>query len=289
TGNGLLGYSGDAGVATQASLNDPMGLWADLSGNIYIADTGNNAIRLLQPPAPAASLRAVTNAASNQAGAIAPGEIVVLYGSAIGPSHFQSYRLDANGMVPTSVAGTSVTFNGIAAPVLYTSPVQVAAVAPFGLTGQSAQVVVENQGQVAKALSVPVAAVAPGIFTANSSGQGQAVAFNQDGSQNSAADPAAPGSTLTLFLTGGGQTASQSTDGLPGAQPLPRLALPVSVTIGGQPAPANFAGGAVGQVAGMSQVTVTVPSAIPPGSAVPVTIEIGGVSAQSGVTVAIGQ
>ncbi|MBV8729572.1 MAG: hypothetical protein JO336_07165, partial [Acidobacteriia bacterium] len=140
TGNGLLGYSGDAGVATQASLNDPMGLWADLSGNIYIADTGNNAIRLLQPPAPAASLRAVTNAASNQAGAIAPGEIVVLYGSAIGPSHFQSYRLDANGMVPTSVAGTSVTFNGIAAPVLYTSPVQVAAVAPFGLTGQSAQV-----------------------------------------------------------------------------------------------------------------------------------------------------
>ena len=64
---------------------------------------------------------------------------------------------------------------------------------------------------------------------------------------------------------------------------------PVAVTIGGQPASVSAAIGAPGQVAGMLEVTVRVPSGLQPGSAVPVTVQIGGASAQSGVTVAIGQ
>jgi uncharacterized protein (TIGR03437 family) len=58
---------------------------------------------------------------------------------------------------------------------------------------------------------------APGIFTQDSSGRGQAAARNQDGSTNSAANPAKAGEVITLFATG-----------------LGRPGLAVSVTIGGQ-------------------------------------------------------
>ncbi len=288
-GNGTIGYSGDAGVATKAQFNAPVGLSVDASGNLYVADTGNNTVRLLQVAAPGVTLSAVTNAASNQAGSIAPGEIVVFYGSGLGPSQLQTYQLGSNGTVPTSVAGTSVSFNGIAAPVLYTSPNQVAAVAPFELSGPNVQIVIENQNQTVGPLSEPIATAAPGIFTTNSSGQGQAVAFNQDLSVNSASNPAAPGSLISLYLTGGGQTSPTSTDGSLGSPPLPMLTLPVAVTIGGQQAQVSYAGGAPGQVAGIVELTVEVPSGIQPGNAVPVTVQIGGASAQSGVTVAIGQ
>jgi hypothetical protein len=44
-GNGTAGYSGDYGPATSAELNQPQGLAIDLSGNVYIADTGNSAVR----------------------------------------------------------------------------------------------------------------------------------------------------------------------------------------------------------------------------------------------------
>jgi uncharacterized protein (TIGR03437 family) len=44
-GNGTPGYTGDGGAATSAELNDPQGVVVDSSGNIYIADTANNAVR----------------------------------------------------------------------------------------------------------------------------------------------------------------------------------------------------------------------------------------------------
>jgi sugar lactone lactonase YvrE len=44
-GNGAAGYSGDGGPATAATLNSPMGLAMDTSGNLYIADTFNQRIR----------------------------------------------------------------------------------------------------------------------------------------------------------------------------------------------------------------------------------------------------
>lgn len=44
-GNGTAGYSGDNGPATSAELNGVMGVAADATGNVYIADTQNNRIR----------------------------------------------------------------------------------------------------------------------------------------------------------------------------------------------------------------------------------------------------
>ncbi len=44
-GNGTSGYSGDSGAATSAELRNPYGLAVDASGNLYIADYGNQRIR----------------------------------------------------------------------------------------------------------------------------------------------------------------------------------------------------------------------------------------------------
>jgi uncharacterized protein (TIGR03437 family) len=294
-GNGSQGYSGDGGLAPQAQLNGPTGLWADASGNVYVADTGNNAVRVLQPAGSGLMLKSVANGASNQAGAVAPGEILVLYGSGLGPSQLTAYQLASNGTLPTSLAGTSVWFNGIAAPVLYTSATQVGVVAPFEITGSNVQVYVQYQSQSSAALTLPLAPAAPGIFTVNASGQGQATAFNDafdpadaNGQLNSSASPVAPGNQLTLYTTGAGQTSPPSSDGSFGSAPLPQTALPVSVTIGGQPAMVLDAGAVLNAISGMVAVTVEVPSNVQPGSAVPVTLQIGAATAQAGVTVAIG-
>jgi len=44
-GTGTAGYAGDKAAATSAQLNNPTGLAFDSSGNLYIADAGNNVIR----------------------------------------------------------------------------------------------------------------------------------------------------------------------------------------------------------------------------------------------------
>jgi uncharacterized protein (TIGR03437 family) len=48
-GTGSQGYAGDGGAATSAKLNEPIGLWVDAAGNLYIADTGNGRIRRVDP------------------------------------------------------------------------------------------------------------------------------------------------------------------------------------------------------------------------------------------------
>ncbi|HEV3333480.1 MAG TPA: hypothetical protein VG096_20995 [Bryobacteraceae bacterium] len=287
-GNGGTGYSGDGGVATAALLNVPTALTADASGNIYVADSANNAIRLLQPSGTGISLKAITNGASNLPGPIAPGEIVVLYGSGMGPATLQTYQLNSSGLVPTSLAGTSVFFDGIPAPIIYTSSTQVGAVVPFELTEPNIQVFVQYQNQTSPALPIATTLAAPALFTTGESGHGQAVAFNQNQQANSSATPAPVGSMITLYATGLGQTSPPGTDGLPGTASPPAAALPVTVTIGGQSATVQgSASGVPGVVAGLMQVTVQVPASLAANAAAPVTLQVGSASAPSGVTVAI--
>ena len=133
-GNGSSGYSGDGGPALGAAKCS--GLTVDASGNVYLMDAVDNAIRVLkpsqvltQPP----SISAITNGASNRAGPIAAGEIVVLYGSNLGPAQLAQFSLNAAGLVGTSLAGTQAFFNGTPAPVIYTSAGQVAAIVPYSL------------------------------------------------------------------------------------------------------------------------------------------------------------
>ena len=269
-------------------MNGPNSLSVDSTGNIFVADTQNNAIRLLQPTGFSPSISAVTNAATNLPGAIAPGEIVVLYGSGLGPAQLVTATVGSDGLYDPQLAGTSVTINGLQAPMIYAWATQTAAVVPYGITGTTALVSVAYQGQSSAALSVPVASSAPGIFSFDSTGKGQAAAINQDGfTINGAANPAKVGDVISLYATGEGQTTPFGTDGKPASDSLPHPNLSVGVTIGGQTAQVQYAGGAPGEVAGVVQVNVQIPAGIQTGNAVPVVLSVGNVSSQAGVTVAV--
>ncbi len=290
-GNGIAGYLGDGGVAINAEMNTIYGLSVDPLGNIYVADTGNNAARELSPGA----LAVVTNAASNLPGAIAPGEIVTIYGPNLSIDSLMPQTIDFNtypqGQIDNGINGLQVLFNSVAAPILYESTTQVAAIVPYyppGFAGTATVEVVDNTATTAVIL-VPIAASAPEIFTSNSSGSGQAAALNQDGSANSSSKPASAGQAVVLYVTGEGLETPAGVDGIiNGAVPPfqhPRLA--VTATVGGIAASVEYAGGAPSQVQGVMQLNLRLPAGVPTGNAVPVTVTVGGATSKAKVTIAI--
>ncbi len=301
-GTGACCYAGDGGPASSALLNAPWGVGIDPSGIIYFADTGNNAIRQLIGSASAnGSITSIANAASNLTGAVAPGEIVTISGSGLGPPQLVTEQVDGNGLVTTSLSGTTVSFNGIAAPIIYTSTSQVSAVVPFEITGSTAQVAVQYRGQFPAQTTVPVAAAAPALFTRDYSGTGQALALNEDGSANGNCAPNLPGtpvhaacfpaglnSLITLFITGAGQTSPGGVDGQIQGSATPSPILPISVKIGGVPALVLSSSGVPQEVAGITQVQAQIPGSVQPGQAVPVVVQVGNQSTQQ-ATVSISQ
>jgi uncharacterized protein (TIGR03437 family) len=232
-------------------------------------------------------LTAGINAASYAGGSVSPGEIVVIFGSGLGPSTLVGPQLDAGGYVSTSLAGTRVLFDGVAAPIIYTQAAQVSVAVPYEVIGKT-QVQVVYQGQGSNLVLIPVAAVMPAIFTAGASGHGQGSILNQDGTVNSASNPAAVGSYVSVYATGEGQTNPAGIDGKPAGSPAPRpVAQPITATVGGLPAQVQYAGGAPGLVAGALQANVQIPAGVTSGSNAPIVINIGGQSTQANVTVAI--
>jgi uncharacterized protein (TIGR03437 family) len=213
----------------------------------------------------------VTNAASNLGGAIAPGELVIVAGSGLGPAQLVTAVTGSDGLYATQLAGTTVMVNGMPAPLVYTSATQVAAIVPDDVSVGMAQVMVIYQGQASASFSVPVVTSAPGIFTVDSTGRGHAATINQRGSVNA---PVEWGDALTVFLTGAGHTTSGVLTYYPyypdtsGKIDVPLSAGDIQV---GPP--------------GVTQIKALIPQGLD--CDVPITVQFGNASSQAGVTVAM--
>ena len=281
-GNGSHGFSGDGGAAMTAAFDGPIGVAVDGRGNVYVADVGNGVIRILRPATSSALIGAVVDAASQHAGPISPGKIVVIYGAGLGPSQLIQNQ-PKNGQIGAELSDTTVTFNGIAAPILYTSATQVAAIVPYAISGSTGRVEVSYQGRVSADFSVPVAITAPNVFTLNQAGWGQAAALNAaDGTVNSPVNPVKIRGYISIYATGEGQTTPSGVDGkLANSTPTHPL-LQVAASVGGIPATVQYAGGVSGQIAGLIQVNIQIPDGVEPGGYVPVVLQVGSASTTPG-------
>ncbi len=231
-------------------------------------------------------ITAIVNAANQQTGAVSPGEIITVYGSFPGVPA-AGLALDSAGKVATSLAGVRVLFDGFPAPLTYVSAGQINAVVPYEISDSGGtRVQAELAGVLSAVLTQATTPVAPGIFTANGSGFGAAAALNQDASYNTA-NPAARLSVISIYATGEGRTSGPDVTGSVTGAVLKTPVLPVTATIGGQPALVSYAGSAPGLVAGVLQVNLEVPDNITPGSAVEVIVKVGGAASRAGVTIAV--
>ena len=275
-------------AATPLSGPEPQALTPAAQMQVTIPGYGAALLRLANG-APSLTPGSVVNAATFQSGPVAPGEIVALFGSALGPPTPALLTLTNPRLVANSLQGVQVYFDGVPASVLYASARQVNAVVPYSVAGRaSTEVQLEYLGVRSNAVTLPVTATAPGIFSSTGSGQGQGAILNaHDDSVNSTFNPAARGDWVSIFATGAGVTTPASIDGFVASAPLSTPNAAVSITMGGLPCQIEYKGAAPGLVSGVLQINAQVPAGLAPGPAVPVQIQIGPATSSSIVTLAV--
>ncbi len=303
TGNWLSVTPTSGSTSSTATLTvsvNPAGLIASMQpylGSITVAGAsgtlGSQTVDIsLTIAVPLPTIAAMLNSASYADGPVSPGEIVAIFGSGLGPAAGAMLTLDSTGKVATSIGGVTVSFGGHPAPLIYASDTQINAVVQYELAGSASPfVAVRFAGQVSNEPALTLASSAPAIFTQTSNGRGSGAILNGDATLNTQANPAARGSVIQVFMTGEGTTSPGEATGavtavnLTGVGPLtPAPQLPVSVLIGGQPAQTTWVGEAPGCVAGVLQVNAAVPASVGAG-AVSITVRVGNVVSQGGVTV----
>jgi len=220
-------------------------------------------------------IAAVMNAASYGDKVISPGEMVVIFGTNLGPAELVHLALNENGRLRTDLANVRVLFDGISAPLIYVSQFQVSAMVPYQLAGrEQTSVQVAVGATLSNSIEKTMAPSAPGIFTVDASGRGQAALTNSDYTFNNSEHPAQPGSWFTFYLTGEGPIDPPGIDGqiIGGTT---GLTLPVIVRIAGREARVLYAGSAPGNVNGFAQINAVAPEDLPYGGDLPLTVQIG--------------
>ena len=228
----------------------------------------------------------VVNAASYAGGAVTPGEIVNIFGRGMGPVELVRMNKDADGRIPTNLAETRVLFDGIAASLLFVSATQISAIVPSAAAERPSVVIeIEYRGVRSQPLSLPVIPTHPGVFTVDTSGKGQGVILNHDGTLNSPQNPAERNSVIALYATGGG------------LMDVSRARELTSVTfedrrlerdIGSySPAEVISVSPATGAVPGLLEIRVRAPEWALTGPAIGLYVQIGSAHTDPGITVAL--
>ena len=309
TGN-LLGTLQDASAKPIVI----QGLWAILFGNGRTAD--QNTLYFAAGPsfgdsknhglfggiAPPSEILNISNVASQAVatatgGAIAAGEIVELNGFTLGPAPLVASAVPSTGKLGTAVGTaasgiTSVTFGDLPAPILYASASATSVIVPYGVANLTSpvNVVVTFKGNKSATLPMQIAPTAPGLFTVSQTGSGAVVAYNSDGTLNTATNAALRGTPVLLFATGEGVTVPPGDDGaITGTQFFRAPVAKVSASVEGKDAPVVYALSAPGLVAGVLMIEVVLPPN-PPGVTAatgpfPVVLTIGNASSPQGTTI----
>jgi uncharacterized protein (TIGR03437 family) len=206
------------------------------------------------------SAEEIASAAGGPALPVAPGEIISIYAQFVGPNTAVAATLDASGRLPTTLAGTQVFFDGIAAPILLSNYFQVNVQVPYSVAGKtSSQVQLMYRGVPSNRIDLAIVPAQPAIFPLSGTNS-QAAAFNMDGSINTFDHPATAGDVVAIFCTGTGVLTPPLVEGVPAPlnPPYPAPAQHVTVMVGDQIAEVVFAGAAPTLV-GVTQINLRIP------------------------------
>ena len=294
---GDCGFSGDGGPATSAVLCGPSGVALDASGNLFIADTGNNRIRKVS-----ATGSTVVPAPSINAGGIVPvdstvpiiqaGEWVSIFGK-----NLSSATVTWNGNFPTSLGQTSVRIGGNPAYLSFVSPTQINVQAPDDTaTGPVPVVVTTVSGAVTSIVTLArfapafllfdskhVAGIIPRSDGSGAYGGGTYDILGPTGNSLGYVTVAAKaGDTVELFALGLGPTDPVVAAGSAFSSSAPTTNL-VNLLINNVSTSPTFAGLSG---AGLYQINLTVPEGLGTGD-VSLVATVGGAQTPSGVVISL--
>jgi uncharacterized protein (TIGR03437 family) len=304
-GNGRYGSKGDGGLATSAELRFPSAIVMNSAGNLILADTQNNKLRMLTPSSDSGSgaMPAIKTAGVVTAGefgafsSVAPGAWVEIYGTNMASRSRSWTDADfSSGKAPTSLDGTRVTIDGQAAYIAYVSPSQLNVQLPSTLTAGEKKLTVTTSAGTSAAYSVTVNSTQPGLYAPSLfkvSGTQFAGALLADGATfalpagavtGANARPVKPGESLTFYGVGFGPVTPNIGAGQV-VETLNSTEYPLEVYVGGARAAITYAGLAPSSV-GVYQINVVVPALVSGGS-LPLTFTLGGVNGTQKLYVAV--
>jgi uncharacterized protein (TIGR03437 family) len=269
----------------------------------FIVTSGSNTLSfsgalVIVPPTPTTTTQNIKSSASGLAGSVSPGGLYTIYGPSnlLGPTGgplyggFNNNGFDSYALLASYLDGVTVTFDGVPAPLFFVDGQvtgqnfgQLNVQAPFEVAGKtSTQVVVNYLGSASAPVTVPVVPAQPALFL---SCGGTVCAINQDGSTNSAANPAPRGSYIEIFGTGLGKVDYTVLTGQGAPAPPAGFTGNYTYSIGGSaPAPALFGGWTPTEV-GLAQWNLQIPTGIGTGAVSIVVSDSAGDTSQSGATI----
>jgi len=282
-GTPLLGQNYLAGLSQDGSTLSALftapsgiaGLGVFLGAN-GVTSLGSTGALLTASPGQGPSLVSIANSAgSSITNAVAPYELISLYGLNIGPPAPVNTQV-VKGVVTDSLGGVQVLFDGTPAPLLYVGPTQINAIVPREVSADdTASIQIVTPTGSISGPTMQVSPSQPGVVPSSAQGPAlilpYAAAVNQDGSINSASNPAALGSVVSVWVSGAGASTQRLPDGAivtladSGSPALPVVAFSApAFVIGTLPGPLSlevvYAGDAAGMVAGVTQVNFLLPS-----------------------------
>jgi len=272
----LLGPSGSVFTRTVAVLyNRSAILNLTVSGFTVLSSNYDASVA---PPV----ISKIVNAADLSSG-IAPGGLISVFGAQLSPVNLATSEMP----LPTALADSCITVNGLPMPILFVSSGQVNAQMPFETVGNVA-IILRTPGGSSDTYNLQVVPNAPSVFHSGVAGPNTnipTIIRNANGQLVTDSDPVHRNDVLLIFLTGMGLTNPAVPTGNPA--PLNPLAVTLAqptVSIGGVQLPLLYFGLAPGEV-GVYQINAKVPGNVPAGISVPLTINQGSYSSSLSVRV----
>ncbi len=176
---------------------------------------------------------------------------------------------------PSTVGGVTVTIGGLPAAIYFVSSGQIDCLVPYGVTGASVTVSVNNGATASNVVTIPLAKTSPGVFSLDTTGtnDGAILDFTAGGTIVNATSPAVKGDTVELYLTGLGALTTPIADGHGITTVADSAVAQISLYINGIQVPAvNILYAGLSSLAGLYQINFVVPKTLTDSGELPLAI-----------------